>query len=40
MSFIDLRDIEEREQIPAYHVRFVHSANMTLAYWELSSTGQ
>jgi quercetin dioxygenase-like cupin family protein len=35
MSWIELKDIEEREIIPGYHVRFVHSENMTLAYWRV-----
>ena len=33
--FINLKDIELREQIPGLHVRFVHSANMTFAHWEI-----
>lgn len=36
MSFIDLKEISEREQIPGYMVRFVHSERMTLAYWEIA----
>lgn len=34
MTFIDLRQIEPREQMPGYHGRFVHSATMTFVYWE------
>lgn len=37
MSFIDLREVEQREQIPGYHVRFVHSANMTFAHWQVEA---
>ncbi len=37
MSWIELADIEEREIIPGYHVRFVHSENMTLAYWRVEA---
>ena len=35
MTFIHLQDIEERELVPGYHVKFVHSKNMTLAYWRI-----
>lgn len=37
MSWIELNDIEEREIIPGYHARFVHSDNMTLAYWRVEA---
>ena len=37
MTFIDLREIEQREQIPGYHVRFVHSVNMTFAHWQIEA---
>jgi quercetin dioxygenase-like cupin family protein len=37
MSWIDLNDVDEREIIPGYHVRFVHSENMTLAYWRVEA---
>ena len=33
MPVINLNDIEEKELLPGLHVRFVHSDNMTLAYW-------
>jgi len=35
MTFINLENIEEKELVPGYHVRFVHSENMTLAYWNI-----
>jgi quercetin dioxygenase-like cupin family protein len=35
MPFIDLSDLEEKELVPGYHVRFVHSENMTFAYWNI-----
>lgn len=35
MTFIDLKDIAEREIVPGYRARFVHSKNMTLAYWDV-----
>ena len=37
MPKIDLDTIPEQELIPGYHVRFVHSANMTLAYWRIEA---
>lgn len=33
--FRELRFIEQREIFPKCHVRFVHSDNMTLSYWNL-----
>ncbi len=35
MTFTNLKDIEEKEIIPGYRVRFVHSKNMTFAYWNI-----
>lgn len=35
MSFQDLKDINEREIVPGYRARFVHSDHMTLAYWDV-----
>ena len=37
MSFIDLAQQEEREIVPGYHAKFVHSNNMTLAYWRIEA---
>ncbi len=37
MPFLELHDIREREPVPGYRVRFVHSASMTVAYWEIES---
>lgn len=34
MGFLNLIDLEEREIVPGYRAKFVHSGNMTLAYWE------
>lgn len=33
MSFIDLSQQEEKELVPGFHVKFVHTNNMTFAYW-------
>lgn len=35
MAFQDLKDIEEREIVPGYRARFLHSENMTLAFWDV-----
>ncbi|QTA89733.1 cupin domain-containing protein [Desulfonema magnum] len=35
MQFISLKDLREKELVPGFKVRFVHSDNMTLAYWTI-----
>ncbi len=35
MTFIHLKDLPQKELVPGYHVRFVHSENMTIAYWDV-----
>jgi len=35
MGYLDLKDIEEREIVPGYRGKFVHSEDMTLAYWDV-----
>lgn len=35
MTFIELSNIEQDEKIPGFNVRFVHSANMTFAHWDI-----
>ena len=35
MTFLSLKDIEEKEIVPGYRAKFVHSENMTLAYWDV-----
>lgn len=35
MVFLDLEEIQPTVVIPGYRARFVHSDNMTLAYWEV-----
>lgn len=37
MPFIALNSINQVEKIPGYRVRFVHSQNMTLAYWDITA---
>ncbi len=34
---MDLSDIPERELVPGYRVRFVHSQSMTLAFWSVDA---
>lgn len=35
MSFVKFESLEEKEPVPGYKAVFVHSKNMTLAYWEV-----
>lgn len=37
MPFVEMFDLQEREPVPGYHVRFVHSGSMTLAYWDVEA---
>jgi len=37
MLTIDLYDLEEKELVPGFRARFVHSPNMTLAYWTIDA---
>ncbi len=37
MGFLNLKEMEEREIIPGYRAVFVHSENMSLAYWDIDS---
>ncbi len=40
MTFYNLEDIEQREFLPGFHVRFVHSEKMTLAFWEIDADSE
>ena len=35
MNLIKLYEMSEREMVPGYHAKFVHSENVTLAYWSI-----
>ena len=35
MGFLNLEDIQEREVVPGYRARFLHSDHMTIAYWDV-----
>ncbi len=37
MAFLRLEDIEERDMIPGYRARLVHSDHMTFAYWNVQA---
>ncbi len=37
MQKIELENINSKEIIPGYNVRFVHSENMTFAYWDIKA---
>lgn len=37
MPFVEMFDLEEREPVPGYHVKFVHAGSMTLAYWDVEA---
>ncbi|MEA1981058.1 MAG: cupin domain-containing protein [candidate division Zixibacteria bacterium] len=35
MTFYNLDNIEERELIPGFRVKMIHTKNMTMAYWKI-----
>ena len=37
MSFIKINDIAPKEIVPGFSARFIHSANITIAYWEMKA---
>ena len=37
MPFLNLEDVELRELIPGFNVRFVHTENMTFAFWKVEA---
>jgi quercetin dioxygenase-like cupin family protein len=37
MSYVDLAQQQERELVPGYHVKFVHTNNITIAYWRVDA---
>ncbi|TFG50415.1 MAG: cupin domain-containing protein [Anaerolineales bacterium] len=37
MGFLSLNNVVEKEIVPGYRARFIHSENMTLAYWEVDA---
>ena len=37
MPFIELKDVEEKEIMPGFVARMVHTDNMTFAYWDIKA---
>jgi quercetin dioxygenase-like cupin family protein len=37
MNLISVNDIKPKEVVPGFHGRFIHSANMTIAYWDIKA---
>ena len=37
MAFLDLVEVEEREMVPGFRARMVHSDNMTIAFWQIDA---
>lgn len=35
MTFIKISDIKPKEIVPGFNGRFIHSANTTVAYWDM-----
>ena len=35
MSFVDLNQIADREVVPGFHGKFVHSEQVTVAFWDI-----
>lgn len=37
MKKIDLINIPAKELVPGFHAKFIHSKNMTIAFWEIDA---
>ena len=37
MPFLNLNDIDQKELLPGFSVRFVHTEKMTLAFWDIKA---
>jgi quercetin dioxygenase-like cupin family protein len=37
MPFVDLSELNEREVVPGFHGKFVHSENMTTSFWRIEA---
>ena len=37
MFYLTLADLAQKEPLPGYKVRFVHTDHVTLAYWEIEA---
>nr|WP_288935140.1 cupin domain-containing protein [uncultured Allomuricauda sp.] len=40
MPIVKLEDINKRSLLPGFDVKFVHSHNLTLAFWEIKAGSQ
>ncbi|HUT82886.1 MAG TPA: cupin domain-containing protein [Candidatus Bathyarchaeia archaeon] len=37
MTYIDLKNLTEKEVVPGFNGKFVHSDNVTIAHWTISA---
>ncbi len=37
MTYVDLNHIEEKEVVPGFFGKFIHSDNITIAYWRIAA---
>lgn len=37
MSFLHIDTLEEKEIVPGFNGRFLHTPNLTLAYWDIKA---
>ena len=37
MPFLNLHELEEKQIVPGFKAHFVHSQNMTFAYWDIEA---
>ena len=37
MSIIDLEKLEKKELLPGFKAKFIHSDNVTIAFWEIKA---
>jgi len=37
MAYVNLNDLKEREVVPGFMGKFVHSKNMTIAHWKIKA---
>jgi quercetin dioxygenase-like cupin family protein len=37
MSLRNLKKMEAREAVPGYFVKYVHTPNVTIAYWDIKA---
>ena len=40
MELIKLKEVKQKELVTDYKVRFVHSQNMTIAYWDIEAVAE